>query len=103
MTAVARDTDRIALVQDALAEARLDALLCSLPCHVLLLSGYWPVVGTSLALMTRDGHVALLVPKDEEDLAADGWADEVITFEPASLQELKSAVEGVRGPLAQLL
>jgi Xaa-Pro aminopeptidase len=95
-----RDGDRIASIRDALGAAGLDGLACALPADVLLLSGYWPVVGTSLAVAARDGRVALLVPEDEKDLASQGWADEVRTFRPGALTELRTAAEAVREPLA---
>src|SRR6185312_8546158 len=37
--------ERLARVRDALGRAALDAVVCTLPTNVLLLSGYWPVVG----------------------------------------------------------
>jgi Xaa-Pro aminopeptidase len=64
----------------------------------LLLTGYWPVIGTSLALATREGHVVLIVPEDERELAQGSWADHVYSFEAASLNDLRSAAEGV-GPI----
>lgn len=95
-----RDDERINRISSALEKAGVDALVCSLPMNVLLLAGYWPVVGTSLALCTRKGRVTLLVPEDEKELARKGWADEVHTFSPGSLREIKSIVECVREPLS---
>jgi Xaa-Pro aminopeptidase len=69
-----RDRDRIDRIRGALREAGLDALICALPSNVLLLSGYWPVVGTSVAIATRDGAVGLILPKDEAELGTAGWA-----------------------------
>jgi Xaa-Pro aminopeptidase len=92
-----RDDERLDGIRAALRQAGLDALVCALPANVLLLSGYWPVVGTSLALVTRD-RSALLVPEGERSLAADGWADEVLSFEPGSVKDLRSATDAV-GPL----
>ncbi len=97
---MSRDVDRVGSLRDALRQAGLDALVCALPANVLLLSGYWPVVGTSVAVATRDGGIALLVPEDEQDLAAHGWADEVHTFQPASLDDLRDAAGAVHEPLA---
>ncbi|HET7205041.1 MAG TPA: Xaa-Pro peptidase family protein [Terriglobales bacterium] len=91
-----RDPERIERVRRALEEAQLDALVCALPLHVLLLSGYWPVVGLSLAIATREGRIVLLVPEDEQELVTLGWADEVHTFRPASLSELRSLADVVR-------
>jgi Xaa-Pro aminopeptidase len=98
-----RDTERIERLSRALQKAELNALVCALPVNVLMLSGYWPVVGTSLAVATKDGHVVLIVPEDEKELAQTGWADEVLTFAGGSLRELESVIEiaGVR--LAEVL
>src|SRR5581483_5826361 len=95
-----RDEERMAKVKEGLAEAKLDALVCALPTNVLLLSGYWPIVGTSVVLVTRDGRVVLLAPEDEKEVAEAGGADEVQTFEPGSLKEWKTAADAV-GPLLE--
>ncbi len=96
-----RDGDRLDSIRDALRAAGLGGLACALPADVLLLSGYWPVVGTSLAIADREGRVALVVPEDERELASHGWADEVRTFRPASLAELLDAAEAVHDALAE--
>jgi len=70
--------------------------------NVLLLSGYWPVVGTGVGVASSDGRISLLVPEDEEDLAKRGWADEIRTFKPGSLEELKTTAEAIRHPLQEL-
>jgi Xaa-Pro aminopeptidase len=87
------DLERIERIELGLREAGLDALVCALPSNVLLLSGYWPVVGTSVAVATRDGTVGLVVPADEQDLAKAGWADVMEVMPPASLAELTPMVE----------
>jgi len=97
------DTERRSRVAAALARAGLDALLCARGLNVLLLSGYWPVVGTTLAIATADGGVELLVPVDEQDLAAPAGADRLHAFEPAALTDLHGALDGWRQPLAETL
>lgn len=97
------DAARIERVAGALAEVGMDALVCALPVNVLLLSGYWPVVGTSVAVATREGTIRVLAPEDEEGLAARGRADEVRTFSPGSLTESMGASEAVRAPLRETL
>src|SRR5579884_2766497 len=96
-----RDSERIERVQRALNEAQVDGLICTLPIYVLLLTGYWPVVGTSVAIFTRGGEVQLLAPEDERDLAQKSWADKVRYFKPASLDELRSAEDAIRDPLRE--
>jgi Xaa-Pro aminopeptidase len=95
-----RDHDRIARIRRALETHGLDVVVCGLRANVLMLSGYWPVIGSALAVATREGGVALIVPADEAELASNGWADAIHTFEVGSLDRLTTIVEAVRDPLA---
>lgn len=94
-----RDDERVDQVRAALHERGLDAVLCASPENVLMLSGYWPVVGNALALATREGRVAVVAPEDEKELAEAGWADELRLFRPASLDRMTTAIEAVLDPL----
>ncbi|HZS94862.1 MAG TPA: Xaa-Pro peptidase family protein, partial [Chloroflexota bacterium] len=76
---------------------------CTFPEDVLLLTGYWPVVGTSIAIATADGRISCLVPQDEMDLASLGWATDLRPYSPGSLETLITPVEAAREPLATLL
>ena len=96
-----RDEARVGRVRRALSEARVDAVVCALPANVLLLSGYWPVIGTACAIVTRDGAVAVIAPSDERALAVRGWASTFLTFQAGSLRELTTVVEAIRAPLAE--
>ncbi|MBV8206377.1 MAG: aminopeptidase P family protein [Acidobacteria bacterium] len=98
-----RDGDRLSRIAAALEAAELDALACSLPSHVLLLSGYWPVVGVSVAIVTRSGQAALVVPADEQELAQAGWAASIHAFEPSSLKRLKNVADVLEVPLRSAL
>jgi Xaa-Pro aminopeptidase len=97
------DSDRVSRIMAALERSGLDGLVCSLPTNVLLLSGYWPVVGTTIAMANRHGDTALVVPADELELAERGWAQETHIFESGSLQSLHRAIDGVRRPLVEAL
>jgi len=79
-----RDDIRIETIRRALDEAGLDALICALPNNVLLLSGYWPLVGTTLAIAARDGRAVLIAPSDETDLAERAMAGEARKYQSAS-------------------
>ena len=94
-----RDAERINRIREALERANLNALVCALPTNVLLVSGYWPVIGTSVAVITRNGVVHLLAPDDEAGLARGSWADVVETLSFGSLDEMKTAVDILRAPL----
>jgi Xaa-Pro aminopeptidase len=95
-----RDKERIGWIQRVLSENNWDALVCALPSNVLLLSGYWPVIGSAVAIITREGAVTVLAPEDERELAEQGWADEVRTFEGGSLHNLNTFQRALRMRLA---
>ncbi len=86
-----------------LEQSNMDALVCALPANVLLISGYWPVIGTSIAVITRTGFVHVLAPDDEAELARGSWADVVETISFGSLDEIKTAVDVLRAPLMKIL
>jgi Xaa-Pro aminopeptidase len=98
-----RDRERLERIQGALEAENYDAVVCALPSNVLLLSGYHPVIGTSVGIATSDGTIGLLVPEDELELAQQGWADEVHCFQPSSLEQLTSASAQIVAPLRELL
>jgi Xaa-Pro aminopeptidase len=94
---------RIQWIQDALARADLDGLIVSLPSNVLLVSGYWPVVGASLAAINADGRVGVICPDDERELATGGHATEFVSIHPGSLTEQRSAAGSLDAPMNELL
>jgi len=98
-----RDLERVERVVAELRGAGLDALLCALPSNVLLATGYWPVVGAAVAVVTRDGEVGLAAPEDEHELAAAGWADALECFAPGSPSALPGLVEAARPALRAVL
>ena len=98
-----RDEERVARMREALTESQTDALICTRPSTVLLVSGYWPVVGTSISVITRDGYVVLIAPEDEAGLAAQSWADATHSFTTGSLTQMSTASESVRDTLIQVL
>ena len=77
----------------------VDVLVCALPMNVLMLTGYCPVAGVSIAVADRKGEFVLVVPSDEKHLAGLSWADEIVPFETASLDRLVTIPDAVCGPL----
>ena len=98
-----RDDERVSRIMEELKEQGLEAVVCSLPSNVLLLTGYWPVVGTAIAVVSRAGAVGLIAPSDEQDLVASGWPDQTWFFESGSVEVLRSAADTIRQPLRELL
>ncbi len=98
----ARDTDRIDRTTAALRAAGVDALVGALPSTVLMLTGYWPVIGRSVAVVTRDGAVAVAAPGDEVVLARLGWADCIETFGTSGPADATPQVELVGAALRRV-
>src|ERR1041385_7369791 len=98
-----RDSERIQRISDALQEANLDALVCALPVNVLMLTGYWPVVGTSIAIVVRDSRVIIMAPEDELQIAASGGADEVKSFKAGSLIDLLTVADAIHDPFRDVI
>lgn len=67
-------------IQNALARAQLDALFVRLGENLLPLTGYWPAVWLSAALVLPDGEAIVVCPETEAELAGEGWAQDVRTF-----------------------
>jgi Xaa-Pro aminopeptidase len=89
-------------IRNVLRENKWDLIVCALPKNVLLLSGYWPVVGAGMAVASAEGRISLIVPEDEEDLAKRGWANDIWTFEPGSVSELTTTAKAIQSPLRKL-
>lgn len=89
-------------VRRALDQTNWDLLACSMPANVLLLSGYWPAAGYSLALANREGLILLVVPEEEDELAERSWADEVATYILAPLDRVMTAEESLFEVFAHL-
>jgi Xaa-Pro aminopeptidase len=92
-SAASCDPERIVRLQDAMKEAGLDALAVGLPIHVLLVAGYFPVVGHSFAIVTREGELTLFAPEDERDLA-DCHCDDsrIVFYRPRGLESLRREI-----------
>ncbi len=91
------DPERLARIADELRANDADAIICGLPCNIVMMTGYWPVIGNSLAIFTRDGRMQLIAPSDEEDLARRAGLTQITTFEAGSLSDLRTLPE-IIGP-----
>lgn len=100
---MADDPVRRKRLAEALVGAGLDALICASPTQVLLLSGYWPVMGASVAVFARDGEVRVIVPEDEMELASKTSAAKLVPYKPARLDALITPIEALADPLGSTL
>jgi len=97
------DADRIDRIGRMLRSQDLAAVFCGRASNVLACTGYWPVVGNSIAIVTREGGVGLLVPEDEAHLAEGLNIGKIRCFKPASLNDLAPITEVIREPLKRLI
>jgi Xaa-Pro aminopeptidase/Xaa-Pro dipeptidase len=100
---MAVDPERHERICKALAHSSLDALVCCSSTEVLLLTGYWPVIGASVVVFARNGDVSLIVPQDEAQLAASTSAAQIIPYRPSALERLSTPIRALAGPLASTL
>jgi Xaa-Pro aminopeptidase len=66
------DEVRFERLRLALKQEGLDALVCRLPEHVLMLTGYWPVCAWVYAVFPREGPGVCILPDTEEEEARAG-------------------------------
>lgn len=99
----AGDPERISRLCKGMTEAGLDGLVCTAPSDVLLLTAYWPIFATSVAVLKADGTLRAIVPSDEQELAAKSSAATLTTYEPEQLMQLTGPVEQLRAPLGAIL
>lgn len=93
---MAVNDERRAMIRRTLYRHGLDGLVCALPENVLMISGYWPMVGKSIAMASADGRIELIVPDDERELATGGWADSIHTFPAGSLDAIVPTLDAIR-------
>jgi Xaa-Pro aminopeptidase len=56
------NTERLDRMRKAMEASRLDALILRLPENVVLLSGFWPMIGMSTLVFPREGKASILIP-----------------------------------------
>jgi Xaa-Pro aminopeptidase len=96
---MAVDPERHARIIGSLADSAFDALVCGSATEVLLLTGYWPVMGSSVAVFTSEGEAQVIVPEDEIELAEKTTAAKIIPYKPAGLHRLQSPAKALHEPL----
>ena len=82
------DNERVNRLKGIMAAAGIDVLLCRLPENVLYATGYWPVIGASLAVVPANGDAVLIMPYSELDYAAAGWVADKRTFHFINMQAI---------------
>lgn len=95
--------ERVDRLRSAMAEHDLSALVCVRNLDVLLASGFWPVTGNTVAIVTDEPLVHLVVPDEARELAELGWADKIATYKLGSLDRVEPAPGELFGIVTGLL
>lgn len=71
-----QNIERFDRMRQAMEAEGLDALVLRLPENVLLLSGYWPMIGASVLVFPLNGRPVCIVPHcyENEVSASTEWA-----------------------------
>ncbi|HLE92209.1 MAG TPA: Xaa-Pro peptidase family protein [Anaerolineales bacterium] len=77
---MAKDLERIKRTRKALHQQQIDALVCRLPENIVMLTGYWPMNGFAFLVFPVDKEPILIAPVPEEELAREGWVEDLRTF-----------------------
>lgn len=87
----------------SMSHAGFDALICDAATEVLLLTGYWPVLGASIAVLAADGECRVLLPEDEMELASRTTSATLVPYRPEEKTRLVDPVQALEGPLRSVL
>ncbi len=94
-------------MKEMFARKGLHALVCRTPQHLVMLTGYQPILGNSFCIVSLDKsqevEVRLAVPVDEQDLVPAGAAIAVETFAEETMDAIGTTIDAVRQPLGKLL
>jgi Xaa-Pro aminopeptidase len=98
---------RLQHLKTLFAQEGYHALVCRTPEHVLMFTGYQPILGNSFCLISlnakQEPEVRLAVPVDERDLVPPDAAIEVQTFAEETLDYIGTTFDAIREPLGKLL
>jgi Xaa-Pro dipeptidase len=96
------DRERVIRMRQAMVAERLDVLVLRLPENVLLLSGFWPMIGATVLIFPLDGSPVCVVPDCFEPEAAVALREAAVMYYrygvlggPDSGSELKRIVGGL--------
>src|SRR5690242_4219443 len=101
------NTQRLKHIRTLFAREGYHALVCRTPEHVLMLTGYQPILGNSFCIISlnpkQEPEVRLVIPVDEQDLVPPGTAVEVRTFSEETMDYIGTTLDAAREPLGEIL
>ena len=86
----------------ALLKSNFDAVICTSASAVLLLTGYWPVMGASAAAISKEGEAHVILPEDEVELAEHSSGAFLVPYRPSSLVRITTTIQALADPFCSL-
>ena len=96
------DVERKRRVVEAMKQLPLDAFICGSASEILLITGYWPVIGPSVAIFTVEGDIHLVLPEDEVELARASSEASLAPYKPSELSTIIKPIEALSCPLRRV-
>lgn len=101
------DTRRSARIAELMDLYGYQALVCRIPQHVVMLTGYVPILGNSFCIISlnKDGvpEVRLALPEQEQELLPQDAAVEVQAFTEERMDCISNTILAAREPVERLL
>jgi Xaa-Pro aminopeptidase len=101
------NTQRLDQLKALFAREGYHALLCRMPQHVVMFTGYQPILGNTFCLISlntaHELEMRLAVPVDEQDMVPQTGIAEVKTFAEETMTYIGTTLDAVRKPLGELL
>ena len=102
-----KTTERLERAAEGMRSAGYTALVLRMPEHVLMLSGYQPVLGNSFCLLSLNAagqpELRLAALDSEADRASAATPLQLITFGEETLDWIGDTIVAAREPLSKLL
>ncbi|MBA2391382.1 MAG: aminopeptidase P family protein [Ktedonobacteraceae bacterium] len=100
-------TQRAEQIKELFKREGYHALVCRTPQHVVMLTGYQPLLGDSFCIISlnaaNDVETRFAVLSDEMDLVPPGIAVEVKPFAVETMDVIRNSLDAAREPLGELL
>ncbi len=101
------NTQRAEHIKDLFKREGYHAIVCRTPQHVVMLTGYQPLLGDSFCIVSlntaNEVEVRFAILSDEQDLVPPGIAVEVKPFAVETMDAIRNTLDAARMPLSELL
>src|SRR5579875_3565305 len=94
--------ERSRRMRRAMDEEQLDALILTLPENMLLLSGYWPMIGASVLVVPREGQASCIIPECYRNDLSGIFEDIHQAFYPYGVLSAPAPLTGIQRCLSSI-